>query len=72
VTRGFTSDAINGFAVRLGEGLKSINRFNRHCYIFVSVKNQDLDFQRHRSWSFIVFSDLMGEAIVRFVDIGGP
>jgi hypothetical protein len=23
------------------------------------------------SWSFIVFSELMGEAIVRFVDIGG-
>jgi hypothetical protein len=30
-----------------------------------------MDFQRHMSWSFIVFSELMGEAIVRFVDIGG-
>ena len=34
--------------------------------MFAPVKNKDMDFQRHMSWSFIVFM-----AIVRFVDIGG-
>ena len=51
--------------------MDSINRINRPRYIFAPVKNKDMDFQRHMSWSFIVFSELMGEAIVRFVDIGG-
>ena len=35
------------------EGLNSINRFNQALFFFVSqLPSQDLDFQRHMSWSF--------------------
>ena len=40
-------------------------------HIDVPVPDQDLDVQRHRSWSFFVFSELRWEVLVRFVDIGG-
>jgi hypothetical protein len=39
-------------------------------HIFVHVSRQDLNFQRHMSWSFCVCS-LRWEVDVRFVDIGG-
>ena len=39
--------------------------------ILVPVPSQELDFQRHMSWSFLffVFNELRREVIVRFVDI---
>jgi hypothetical protein len=38
---------------------------------FARVQSQDLDFQHHMSWSFLMFNEFRGEVIVRFVDIGG-
>ena len=38
---------------------------------FVSVLSQNLDFQRHMSWSFFVFNGLRSEVNARFLDIGG-
>jgi len=39
-------------------------------YMFVLVFRQDLNFQRHISWSLCVYC-LRWEVDVRFVDIGG-
>jgi hypothetical protein len=39
-------------------------------HIFVPVSNQDLEFQLHMSWPFVL-SELWRELIVCFVDIGG-
>ena len=36
---------------------------------FVPVASQDLDFQRHMSWSFCMLNDLMQDAFLCFVDI---
>ena len=43
-----------------------------HLHICVPVLCQDLDFQRHMSWSFcFVFTELRRDVVVRCVDIGG-
>jgi len=36
----------------------------------VTVRSQNLNFQRHRSWFFAAFNYLNGDVIIRFVDIG--
>ena len=45
----------------------TINTCNKN----LMVPAQDLDFQCHISWYFLVFNDLRQAVIVRFVDIGG-
>ena len=51
----------------VGNPLTSLTR-----HMFVPVLSQDLDFQRHMSWSFCVqLVQLRSEVIVCFVDIGG-
>jgi len=37
----------------------------------VPVPSQDMDFQQHMSWSFVLFIELRRDVIVRFLDIGG-
>ena len=36
----------------------------------IPVPSQDLDFQRHVSWSYFVFSEFRCEVIDRFLDFG--
>jgi hypothetical protein len=48
------------------------NNLQNITHIFVPIQWQNLDFQRHMSWSFCVqWVQLRWETIVRFVDIGG-
>ena len=53
-----------------GENWDSIIQFNPATFC-VPVPSQDLNFERHMSWSFFVLSEWRGEMIVGFVDIGG-
>jgi hypothetical protein len=39
-----------------------------HLYV---CPKPGLEFQRHMSWSFLMFYELRGDVIIRFVDIGG-
>jgi hypothetical protein len=43
----------------------------RHVTYLCLSYIQDLNFQRHLPWSFIVFNDFRWDAVVRFVDILG-